>query len=291
MDAKRKIVVNEIEITVGERNHQDYISLTDMARFKDPDRTNYVIQNWLRTRNALEFCGLWEKLHNPMFKGIEFDAFKMEAGSNGFVLTPQRWIKETRAIGIISKSGRFGGGTFAHKDIAFEFATWLSPAFKLFLITEVQRLKEDESKRLKSEWNFQRTLSKINYRIHTDSIRQNLIPETLNARQISKLYANEADLLNVALYGLTAREWSELHPDHKGNARDHSTLEQLIVLSNLESLNAVLIDQGVTASERLLQLNRIAIVQMESLLRNTQVKQLMDETRVEEERPHYGVAS
>lgn len=274
--------VGEIGITIFQKNKQDYISLTDMARYKDAGRTNYIIQNWLRTRSAIEFCGLWERLNNPDFKGLDFDAFKNEAGSNSFSMTPQRWVKETSAMGMICKSGRYGGGTFAHKDIAFEFGTWLSAEFKLYLIREFQRLKEEESARTNLEWNYQRHLAKVNYRIHTDAIKAHLIPAEITRVQASRIYATEADLLNMALYGVTAREWRESHPDEKGNLRDHSTMEQLIVLSNLESLNAVLIDQQIPCDERLIQLNKIAIAQMKSLLNNT---------AVEEERAEYLRAS
>lgn len=266
MATKQTIVINSIEVSFYEINNEHYISLTDMARFKDADRTNYVIQNWLRTRNALDFCGLWEKLYNPMFNSIEFDAFKTEAGNNSFVITPQQWIKKTNAKGMISKSGRYGGGTFAHRDIAFEFATWLSPEFKLYVIREFQRLKEKESKQENLEWNIKRTLAKVNYKIHTDAIQSHLIPEKLGRYQISAIYANEADLLNMALYGMTAKQWREANPDLKGNVRDHSSVEQLVVLSNLESMNAAFIEEQLSQPERLFKLNRIAIRQMKSLL-------------------------
>ncbi|HLR37289.1 MAG TPA: KilA-N domain-containing protein, partial [Chitinophagaceae bacterium] len=251
----------------------DYISLTDMARYRDSERTNYIIQNWMRTRSAIEFCGLWEQLNNPNFKRIEFDAFKNESGANSFTLTPQRWIETTNARGIISKSGRYGG-TFAHRDIAFEFATWLSVEFKFYLIREFQRLKEDGNNRKKLDWDLQRTLTKINYSIHTDAIKEHLIPEKLTAKQISYIYASEADLLNMALFGKTAAEWRSENSDAKGNIRDGAALEQLVVLSNLESINAVLIRQGISASERLSQLNHIAITQMTSLLKNVNFKKL-----------------
>jgi hypothetical protein len=265
MDKTKKIIVEKLEITVFSKERAEYISLTDMARYKDAERTNYIIQNWMRTRNAIEFCGLWEQLNNSGFKSIEFDAFKNEAGLNSFTLTPQRWIEATNAIGIISKSGRYGG-TFAHKDIAFEFATWLSTPFKFYLIKEFQRLKDDENDRLKLDWNLQRTLAKVNYHIHTDAIKENLIPEEITKQQISYVYANEADILNVALFGKTALQWRSENADAKGNIRDDATLEQLVVLSNLESINAVLIRQGLTQSDRLFQLNKIAIAQMTSLV-------------------------
>ncbi len=292
MNAKKNMKVGEIDIVVFEKNKQDFISLTDMARYRDTERTDYVIQNWLRTRGAIEFSGLWEQLNNPDFKPIDFEGFKNEAGSNSFVLTPQKWIKSTNAIGMISKSGRYGGGTFAHKDIAFEFGTWLSSEFKLYLIREFQRLKEEESNRHNLDWNFQRHLAKVNYRIHTDAIKENLIPATLNKKQMNFVYASEADILNMALYGITAREWRDSNPTEKGNVRDHSTMEQLIVLSNLESLNAALIDQKISAPERLEQLNRVAIAQMKSLLRNTEPLQIQNGIdRVEENRVDYKRAS
>lgn len=251
-----------------------------MARYRDAERTNYIIQNWMRTRSAIEFCGLWEQMNNPDFKRIEFDAFKNESGANSFTLTPQKWIEATQAIGIVSKSGRYGG-TFAHRDIAFEFATWISAEFKFYLIKEFQRLKENENKREKLDWNLQRTLAKVNYSIHTDAIRERLIPEKLNKQQISLVYASEADVLNMALFGKTAAEWRAEHPDAKGSAagkhgnmRDEATLEQLVVLSNLESINAVLIRQGLSPSERLAQLNQIAITQMTSLVQNLHLKKL-----------------
>ncbi len=273
MEKTKKIIVEKLEITVFSKDREKYISLTDMARFKDAERTNYIIQNWMRTRNAIEFCGLWEQLNNSGFKSIEFDAFKNEAGLNSFTLTPQRWIEATKAIGIISKSGRYGG-TFAHKDIAFEFATWLSTPFKFYLIKEFQRLKADENDQLKLEWNLQRTLAKVNYHIHADAIKENLIPTELTKTQISYIYANEADLLNVALFGKTALQWRGENPDSNGNIRDTASIEQLVVLSNMESINAVLIRQGLTQSERLVHLNQIAITQMTSLVNAKSLKSL-----------------
>jgi len=227
----------------------------------------------MRTRSAIEFCGLWEQLNNPGFKSIEFDAFKNESGSNSFALTPQKWIDATNAKGIISKSGRYGG-TYAHRDIAFEFATWISAEFKFYFIKEFQRLKEDESDRLKLTWNLQRTLAKVNYRIHTDAIKENLIPESLSKEQINFLYADEADMLNMALFGMTARQWRDANPEAEGNIRDAATIEQLVVLSNMESINALLIHQGLPQNERLLQLNKVAITQMKSLLECNGLKKL-----------------
>ena len=272
--AKNKIInVQGKEITLISDKVNDFISLTDMARYRDAERTNYIIQNWMRTRSAIEFCGLWEQLNNPNFKSIEFDAFKNESGSNSFTLTPQKWIDSTNAKGIISKSGRYGG-TFAHRDIAFEFATWISAEFKFYFIKEFQRLKADENDRLKLDWNLQRTLAKVNYHIHTDAIKENLIPKELSKTQTSFVYANEADLLNVALFGITAKQWRDTNPNAEGNVRDMASLEQLVVLSNLESINAVLIHQGLTQSDRLIQLNKIAISQMKSLVGNKNIKRL-----------------
>ena len=272
--AKNKTInVQGREITLISDKVNDFISLTDMARYKDADRTNYIIQNWMRTRGAIEFCGLWEQLNNPNFKSIEFDAFKNESGSNSFTLTPQKWIDATNARGIISKSGRYGG-TFAHRDIAFEFATWISAEFKFYFIKEFQRLKDDENDRLKLEWNLQRTLAKINYHIHTDAIKEKLIPIQLTKQQINDVYASEADLLNVALFGKTAKVWRNENPKTEGNIRDSATIEQLVVLTNLESINSVLIRQGLKQAERLIQLNQIAITQMKTLIEYASLKSL-----------------
>jgi hypothetical protein len=265
MSKNKKITVEGSEITILQNNENDFISLTDMARYRDQERTNYVIQNWMRTRSAIEFCGLWEQLNNPIFKRIEFDAFKNESGSNSFALTPQKWIETTNAIGIVSKSGRYGG-TFAHRDIAFEFATWISAEFKFYFIREFQRLKVDENDRLQLEWNLQRTLAKVNYHIHTDAIKENLIPKELSKSQISFVYANEADLLNVALFGLTAKQWRENNPELKGNMRDYANINQLICLANMENLNAVFIQERQSQKERLIKLNQIAIQQMKVLV-------------------------
>jgi len=243
-----------------------------MAKYKNAEATGYVISRWLSARYSIDFLGIWEQLNNPNFNIVEFNNIKNESGSNGFVLTTKQWTEKTCAIGIMAKAGRYGGGTFAHKDIAFEFASWLSAEFKYLLIREFQRLKEDENQRLSLEWNLQRTLSKVNYQIHTSAISQNLVPKTLTKAQINYVYASEADLLNVALFGTTAKEWREANPDLKGNVRDYATLEQLVVLSNMESINALLIQQKLTQAERLQQLNNTAITQMQILLNSKAMK-------------------
>ncbi len=272
--AKRSTLeVKGAAVAVLSQNQQDFICLTDIARYKDAERTDYLISNWLRNRNTIEFLGIWEQLNNPGFNPIEFDGIKKQAGLNSFILTAKRWIDATGAIGLISKAGRYGG-TYAHKDITFEFASWISVEFKLYLIKEFQRLKDEENDRLKLGWNLQRTLSKINYRIHTDAIRDTLIPPAVTPSQASLVYANEADLLNVALFGQTARQWRDANPDAEGNVRDHAPLEQLVVLTNLESLNAVLIRQGLTQADRLQKLNEIAISQMRTLLADNTMKRL-----------------
>ncbi len=240
--------------------NNDYISLTDMARFKDVDRTNYIIQNWMRIKYTIEFLGIWERINNKNFKGIEFDAFKEQSGSNGFSLTPQKWIEGVNAIGIIKKSGRYGGGIFAHKDIAFEFASWLSPEFKLYLIKEFQRLKNKDNS---LEWNVKRLLTKINYKIHTNAIKENIvIPRKLTTQESNMLYANEADILNMALFNKTASVWRKENPDKIGNIRDYADINQLICLSNIEVLNSEFIKSGVSQKDRLIKLNEIAISQM-----------------------------
>jgi len=274
MAKKETINVKGTEIILLSHKKDDYISLTDMAKFKNAEATGYVISRWLSARYTIDFVGIWERINNPDFNVVEFNNIKNESGTNGFVLTSKQWIEKTNAIGIISKPGRYGGGTFAHKDIAFEFASWLSPEFKYLLIIEFQRLKEDENHRLSLEWNLQRTLSKINYRIHTDAIKEHIIPNIVTKEQISYTYAEEADLLNVALFGMTAKQWRDTNPDLKGNIRDYATLEQLVVLSNMESINALLIQQQLTQGERLVQLNKVAITQMRSLVENRNLKGL-----------------
>ena len=262
-------------VAVMVHREQDYISLTDIARHRNPEHTDDLIRNWLRNRNTLEFLGIWERLNNPGFNPVEFDGFRMRAGLNSFTLTPKRWIEATAAIGVVSRPGRYGG-TFAHKDIAFEFASWISVEFKLFLIKEFQRLKEDENSRLSLAWNLNRTLSKLNYRIHTDAIRAHLIPPQVTPAQASMTYASEADLLNVALFGHTAADWRRANPDRKGNVRDHATVEQLLVLTNIESMNAELIHMGLPQGDRLKRLNEIAIRQMQVLTSTPALTQLKE---------------
>ena len=254
-----KILVNAIEIRTLKINEEDYISLTDMLKAKDGE---YFFSNWLRNRNTIEFLGIWEKVYNPNFNCVEFDIIKSQAGLNSYRLSAKEWMEKTQSIGIISKAGRYGG-TYAHKDIAFEFAMWISPEFKVYLIREFQRLKEEEQKLL--GWSAKRELAKLNYRIHTDAIKQNLIPPELDRKKVSIVYANEADVLNVAMFGMTAQEWRDANPDKKGNIRDYATINELICLSNLESLNSVFINDGVPQSERLLKLNEVAISQMKIL--------------------------
>ena len=264
---KSKIVAKDVEISVItdiKEQEDDYISLTDLARAKNPYEPKDVVKNWMRLRSTIEFLGLWEQLYNPSFKGVEFDTFKNEAGSNSFTLTPQRWIQKTNAIGIISKSGQ-GGGTYAHKDIAFEFASWISPEFKLYVIKDYQRLKEDESHRVDLDWNVKRILSKANYKIHTDAIKENLIPPHITANEQSFVYASEADVLNMALFHKTAKQWRQENPDKKGNIRDFATIDQLLVLTNLENANAIFIKQNMPQSIRLKQLNEMAIEQLTAL--------------------------
>lgn len=273
-NAKRtSIQVQGTPVTVLSRDRQDFICLTDIAKRKNPEHSDDVIRNWLRSRNTVEFLGVWERLNNPGFNPVEFDGIRIQTGLNSFVLTPKQWIEKTGAISLRSSAGRYGG-TYAHKDIAFEFASWVSVEFKLFLIREFQRLKDEENDRLKLDWNLQRTLAKINYRIHTDAIKETLIPPTVTPAQANLVYASEADLLNVALFGQTARQWRDAHPDAEGNVRDDASLEQLVVLTNLESLNSVLVRQGLPAPERLLKLNEIAISQMRTLLTEPNLKRL-----------------
>ena len=262
----------EISVFTNSEN-EDYISLTDIAKQKNPEFPADVVKNWLRIRSTIEFLGLWEQLYNPDFKLVEFDQFRESAGSNAFVLSPQKWIKSTNAMGIISKSGKYGG-TFAHKDIAFEFASWISPEFKLYIIRDYQRLKTDESYKLSYDWNVKRILSKANYHIHTDAIKNNLIPPNITAKQQSFIYADEADILNVALFGQTASQWRNNNPDLTGNIRDYATIEQLLVLTNMENTNALLIKQGKSKQERIIMLNELARQQLLTLTETKPIKQL-----------------
>ena len=267
-----KLVVKGAEISVQWNSERDdFISLTDIAKLKDSDNPRYIIQNWLRNRNTIEFLGVWESLYNPSFNRVEFDAFRSQAGLNSFVMTPQKWVESTRAIGIISKAGRYGG-TYAHKEIAFEFASWISVEFKLYLVKEFERLKTEEMKQL--GWDIKRNLAKINYRIHTDAIKENLIPPELSAKQVSMVYASEADVLNMALFGMTAKQWRDSHPELQGNIRDYANVSQLVCLSNLENLNAVFISEGMSQAERLAKLNAIAISQMEILTQDHRIEAL-----------------
>jgi hypothetical protein len=269
--AKNKIInIEEHPIAIVSHNNEDYISLTDMARSQLGD---VIIIKWLSLKNTIEYLGEWEAIYNAVFNYTEFGTIKNTAGGNNFVLSVKNWIEQTGAIGITAKAGRYGG-TYAHKDIAFHFGMWISPKFQLLLIKEYQRLKADENDRLKLDWNLQRTLAKVNYHIHTDAIKENLIPKELSKNQISFVYANEADMLNVALFGITAKQWRDKNPKADGNIRDMATLEQLVVLSNLESINAVLIHQGLQQTDRLVQLNKIAITQMKSLMGNKSIKNI-----------------
>ncbi len=256
-----KITVQDTNVTVISVNEDDYISLTDIAKYKS-DEPTAVIGNWMRNRNTIEYLGIWESLYNPLFNPLEFEGFKKEAGLNAFTLSPQKWINATNAIGIISKSGRYGG-TYAHKDIAFKFASWISVEFELYIVKEFQRLKQEEQQLI--GWTAKRELSKINYHIHTDAIKQNLIPTEITQLQASIIYANEADVLNVAMFGMTAKQWREANPELKGNIRDYATINELICLSNMESLNAIFIEEGLSQRERLTKLNQIAIQQMKVL--------------------------
>jgi len=270
MAKNKKIQVEGREINIILNNKQEYISLTDMLKAKDGD---FFISDWLRNRNTVEYLGIWESVYNPDFNYGEFAIIKSQAGLNNYKLSVKDWVEKTNAIGLKAAAGRYGG-TYAHPDIAFEFGMWISPQFKIYLIKEFQRLKDDENNRLKLEWNLQRTISKINYQIHTDAIKENLIPKEITKQQASFVYANEADLLNVALFGTTAREWREKNSGKDGNIRDYATLEQLVVLSNMESINALLIQQRLSQSERLIHLNQTAITQMKSLLENKTIKNL-----------------
>jgi hypothetical protein len=270
---KKIIEVRGLKINIKQEKGESYISLTDIARKKNPIEPKDVVKNWMRSKSTIEFLRLWEKLNNSTFKGVEFDSLLNESGSNAFTLSPSRWINSTGAIGLISTIGK-NGGTFAHSEIALEFASWVSTEFKLYLITEIKRLKIQENNQQNLQWSVQRAISKINYNIHTDAIKENLIPNFLTKEQAKIIYANEADLLNVALFGITAQEWKKENPNLDGNIRDQATLEQLVVLSNMESINALLIQKNISSEERILQLNQVAISQMKSLLTAKGVKLL-----------------
>lgn len=270
MSKNKTIEVKGTAITILDQEGQKYISLTDMLKAKDGD---YFISDWLRNRNTIEFLGVWESVYNPNFNYGEFDIIKSQAGLNSYRLSVKEWVEKTNAIGLKATTGRYGG-SFAHSDIAFEFGMWISAEFKVYLIKEFQRLKEDENDRLKLDWNLQRTLAKVNYTIHTDAIKENLIPKELDKTQVNFIYANEADMLNVGLFGKTAKQWRDENSTSKGNIRDEASIEQLVVLSNMESINAVFINQGLTQSQRLLELNKMAITQMKSLLNSNAIKKL-----------------
>ncbi len=267
----KTLIVKKQAINITLVDNEEYISLTDIARYKNRENPKGVIQNWIRNRNTIEFLGIWELIHNPNFKGIEFEAFKKEAGLNSFTLAPQKWIESTDAIGLVSKSGK-GGGTYAHRDIAFEFASWVSVEFKIYLIQEFERLKENEQREI--GWSAKRELSKINYIIHTDAIKNNLIPKELTNKQVNLVYAEEADVLNMALFGMTAKEWRKKNPNKKGNIRDYASINELICLANLENTNSIFINEGMQQSQRLYKLNQIAISQMKILTKDNERKLL-----------------
>lgn len=272
MKRNAKINVKGAEITIITNDNGDFISLTDMVKnFEDG---LVLIEKWLRNKNTIEFMGIWEEMNNHNFNSPEFEGIRNEAGLNRFTLSVKKWIQKTNAIGVFARTGRYGSGTFAHKDIAFEFGSWLSPEFKLYLIKEFQRLKDEEARTKSLKWNLQRTLAKVNYRIHTDAVKEHLIPNKITKEQAEYIYASEADLLNVALFGMTAKEWRADNKNKEGNLRDYGTIEQLVVLSNLESINSVLIEQGLSQKERLLRMNETAINQMQSLMNSKTIKKL-----------------
>lgn len=280
MSRPRKVTIDVqgAEVTVLSGTTTDYISLTDIAKFKNAEHCDDLIRNWLRNRNTVEFLGVWERLNNPAFNPVEFDGIRLRAGLNSFGLTPKQWIEKTAAIGISSQPGRYGG-TYAHRDIAFEFASWISVEFKLYLIKEFQRLKDDENKRLSLAWSLNRLLSKLNYRIHTDAVKAHLIPTEVTRVQAVTTYASEADVLNVALFGQTAKQWCDANPKLEGNIRDHASIEQLLVLANIEGMNAEFIHMKLPQRDRLTRLNQIAIRQMQSLAHSGALRQLGASTR------------
>ena len=270
-DKRSSINVQGTAITILKKKEQDFISLTDMVR--NFDGGSALIEQWLKNKDTVLFLGIWEQINNPEFNSLEFEGIRNEAGRNSFFLSAKKWIEATQAKGLVASAGRYGS-TFAHKDIAFEFGSWLSPGFKLYLITEFQRLKDDENLRLSLEWNLNRTLSKLNYRIHTDAIKENIIPPNISKEQEQHIYANEADVLNVAMFGKTALQWRKENPGKEGNIRDYSSIEQLLVLANLESMNAEFIRMEISQSDRLLKLNQIAITQLQSLTTNPNIQKL-----------------
>lgn len=275
MTKNNQVEVKGININYKKIDEKDYISLTDLARYANPQEPKVPILTWIRNKDVISFLGVWETLHNPNFKGHEFETFKNEAGQNKFYISPTQWIEKTNAIGLITKSGKYNGGTYAHRDIAFEFASWLSPEFKLYVITEFQKLKIEEQKEI--EWSAKRELAKVNYRIHTDAIKANIVP-TLSEKQKNFVYADEADLLNVALFGMTAGEWRKANPTLKGNIRDYATIEQLLIVANMESLNSVLIEQKIPQGDRLIQLNNMAKSQLR-VLQNSNNKLLLEDKK------------
>ena len=272
-DLTTEIIVKESSIRIMRVGNVDYISLTDLARFKDEERFDYIIQNWLRSKHTIEYVGTWELLYNPNFKPTEFDGFKNEAGTHSFVMTPKRWIESTNAIGIVSKRGRYNSGTYAHPDIAFEFASWISAEFKLYLVQEFERLKKNENYQNKITWSVRRELAKTNYKVHTDSIKEYIVP-ILTEKQKQYVYANEADVLNVALFGMTAKEWRDKNPNLSGNIRDYTDILHLVVLVNLENLNADMISEGIPQSKRLEKLNNTARKQLALLKDNNNIKNI-----------------
>ena len=271
-----KLQVLEYEINTKVINEEDYVSLTDIAKKVNEDEPRFVIQNWMRNKDTIDYLGLWEKIYNPNFNRVGFEAVKNASGRNRFTMSPTKWINSVNSIGITSKSGKYDGGTYAHFDIAMEFASWISPEFKLYIVTEFKRLKQKEQKGL--GWNLKRTLSKINYNIHTDAIKNNLIPKQVNQRQINMIYANEADIINVALFGMTAKEWRDKNSNKEGNIRDYANVAELVCLVNLENLNSVYINEGISQSDRLVKLNSIAIHQMTLLTADNRIKKLEDIT-------------
>lgn len=279
MENNKIIQVEGIVIGIKQIDSQKYISLTDIAKKKNPEEPRFVIINWLRNRNTLEFLGIWEKIHNPKFNRVRFDTIRLNAGLNSFTISPSKWIEETNAIGIISKSGRYDSGTYAHEDIALEFASWISAEFKLYFIKEFRRLKSEENERLKLGWDVKRELVKINYKIHTDAIKENLIPPEISSKDAKIIYASEADVLNKAMFGRTAKEWRDQNPQKEGNLRDYANVSQLVVLANLEALNSEFIKDSIVQEERLIKLNKIAISQMISLIDNKSFKRLDNKSR------------